>query len=210
MPTLSNEQWCQASLPIRFAGLGVNQTKLIARSAYIGSCALTKDLVAALLKRDPIDFEPTDVFEMLDFHEDATGKYHDLETLSRTPSVQQLLSNELHEKLFEQVKAKSSVRSRGVLKVRFRAAGRLAFLFTGFDETHLVLFPRDVGKTSRFLAVKVADKFQSACSMSRRTESCLGQEHCSSQRCSYRRCRGRTIADVAPEFQHVRRADRID
>ena len=59
VPTLSNEQWWQASLPVRFSGLGVNQTKLVARSAYIGSCALTKDLVAALLKRDPLSFEPT-------------------------------------------------------------------------------------------------------------------------------------------------------
>ena len=57
--SLSNDQWCQASLPVRFAGLGVNQTQLIARSAYIGSCALTKDLVATLLKRDPTSFEPS-------------------------------------------------------------------------------------------------------------------------------------------------------
>jgi hypothetical protein len=100
---------------VRFAGLGVNQTQLIARSAYIGSCALTKDLVAALLKRDPTSFEPTDVSEMLQYHEDATGKSHDLDSLSRTPSAQQLLSNELHEKLFEQVKAKVSARSRNLM-----------------------------------------------------------------------------------------------
>jgi hypothetical protein len=52
---------------------------------------------------------------MLEFHEDATGKFHDLDTLSRTPSVQQLLSNELHEKMFEQMKAKVSIRSRNLM-----------------------------------------------------------------------------------------------
>ena len=48
---LSEDQWDQASLPVRFAGLGVNQTKVIAASAYIGSCTLTKNLVALTLTR---------------------------------------------------------------------------------------------------------------------------------------------------------------
>jgi hypothetical protein len=115
VPTLSDEQWCQASLPVRFAGLGVNQTRLIARSAYIGSCALTKDLVAVLLKEDPSSFEPAGVSALLEDHEDATGKFHDIDSLSRIPSAQQLLSNEVHERLFEQVKAKATVRSRNLM-----------------------------------------------------------------------------------------------
>jgi len=41
VPCLSESQWEQASLPVKFAGLGVNQTKVIAGSAYVGSCALT-------------------------------------------------------------------------------------------------------------------------------------------------------------------------
>ena len=49
VPCLSDDQWDEASLPVKLSGLGVNQTKVIASSAYIGSCALTKDLVAALL-----------------------------------------------------------------------------------------------------------------------------------------------------------------
>ena len=52
VPCLSDDQWDQASLPVKLSGLGVNQTKVIASSAYIGSCALTKDLVAALLGVD--------------------------------------------------------------------------------------------------------------------------------------------------------------
>jgi hypothetical protein len=93
----------------------VNQTKLVARSAYIGSCALTKDLVATLLKADPTTFEPTDVPDLLEEHEAVTGKFHDLSTLSRTPAAQQLLSNEIHERLFEEVKSKSSTRSRNLM-----------------------------------------------------------------------------------------------
>jgi len=113
--TLSDEQWWQASLPVRFSGLGVNQTKLIARSAYIGSCALTKDLVAALLKRDHSTFVPLDANQLLDEHEEMTGKSHDLDALSRAPSAQQLWSNELHKTLFEEVKKKVSIRSRNLM-----------------------------------------------------------------------------------------------
>ena len=69
MPCLSDDQWDQASLPVRLSGLGVNQTKVIAGSAYVGSCALTKDLVAALLRADAGSFEPAGVTELLDAHE---------------------------------------------------------------------------------------------------------------------------------------------
>ena len=33
---LTEDQWEQASLPVKFAGLGVNQTKVVAGSAYVG------------------------------------------------------------------------------------------------------------------------------------------------------------------------------
>ena len=58
VPCLFDDQWDQASLPVKLSGLGANQTKVIASSAYIGSCALTKDLVAALLG---VDAEPDEV-----------------------------------------------------------------------------------------------------------------------------------------------------
>ena len=51
VPCLSEDQWDQASLPVKFAGLGVNQTRVIAASAYVVSCTLTKDLVAGLQER---------------------------------------------------------------------------------------------------------------------------------------------------------------
>jgi len=44
---LSEDQWEQGSLPV-LVGPGVNQTKVIAGSAYVGSCA-DRDLVASLL-----------------------------------------------------------------------------------------------------------------------------------------------------------------
>ena len=62
---LSEDQWEQASLPVRFSGLGVNQTKVIAGSAYVGSCALTRDLVAGLLGREATLYEPPGVSELL-------------------------------------------------------------------------------------------------------------------------------------------------
>src|SRR5688572_22584152 len=60
-PCLTGEQWDQASLPVKMAGLGVNQTKVIAASAYVGSCTLTKELVAVLLGVDVDTFEPSRV-----------------------------------------------------------------------------------------------------------------------------------------------------
>ena len=92
VPCLTEDQWEQASLPVRFAGLGVNQTKVIAGSAYVGSCALTRDLVAALLKRDASSYEPSAVSALLSVHESAAGTLHDFSNLSSKQSVQQLLS----------------------------------------------------------------------------------------------------------------------
>ena len=54
------------SVVVKLSGMGVNQTKVIASSAYIGSCALTKDLVAALLG---VDAEPAEVAELFAAHE---------------------------------------------------------------------------------------------------------------------------------------------
>ena len=114
-PCLSDRQWDQASLPVRFAGLGVNQTKVIAGPAYVGSCTLTKNLVAALLGRDPSSFVPDGVTELLSAHESATGAVHTLSKLCDEKSVQQMLSTERHTALFEHLKVNSSIRSQNLL-----------------------------------------------------------------------------------------------
>ena len=61
---------------LSLSGLGVNQTKVIAGSAYIGSCMLTKDLVAALLGHEVSSFEPAGVTSLLSAHEVITGASH--------------------------------------------------------------------------------------------------------------------------------------
>ena len=109
---LGEDQWEQASLPVRLSGLGVNQTKVIAGSAFVGSCALTKDLVAQLLGQDAATYEPDGVSELLAAHETATGNSHDFVRLSRMKSVQQLLSAERHETILSDLKSKSSMRSQ--------------------------------------------------------------------------------------------------
>ena len=96
IPCLTEDQWEQPSLPVKLAGLGVNQTKVIAGPAYVGSCCLTKDLVAALLKQDSSSFEPSDVKGLLVAHEVATGITHELAALSDAKKVQHLLSSERH------------------------------------------------------------------------------------------------------------------
>src|SRR4029079_911203 len=105
--------WEQASLPVKFAGIGVNRTKIIAGPAYIGSCVLTRDLVAALLKRKK--FEPVGVTELLAAHEAFTSAAHDVADLSTQRSVQQLLSSERHEAIFQKLMAKSTTRSNNLM-----------------------------------------------------------------------------------------------
>jgi hypothetical protein len=114
-PCLSEDQWDQASLPVKLSGLGVNQTKVIAGSAYVGSCALTKDSVAALLGVDATSYEPVGVAELLTAHEVATGASHTLASLSGEKSVQHKLSTERHEALFQQLKSKSSIRTQNLM-----------------------------------------------------------------------------------------------
>jgi hypothetical protein len=111
---LSEDQWDLASLPVKLCGLGVNQTKVIAGSAYVGSCMLTKDLVAALLGSDSSSFEPDGVSELLSAHETATGALHTFSSLAEK-SVQQMLSQERHKALFGRLKAKASVRAQNLM-----------------------------------------------------------------------------------------------
>ena len=99
--------------PVKLAGLGVNQTKVVAGSAYVGSCALTRDLVAALLNVK--SYKPTGVSELLSVHEAVTGASHDSESLETTPSVQQLLPTERHAALYMRLRAKASVRSQNLM-----------------------------------------------------------------------------------------------
>jgi hypothetical protein len=113
VPCLAEDQWEQASLPVKFAGLGVNQTKVIAGPAYAGSCVLTQGLVTALLKRK--EYEPPGVAELLVAHETATSFGHDLADLSTQRSVQQLLSKERHEVMFQKLMARSTVRSSNLM-----------------------------------------------------------------------------------------------
>ena len=96
-------------------GLGVNQTKVIAGSAYVGSCTLTKDLVAALLGCEASSFEPDGVVGLLSAHEAATGALHTVSSLASEKSVQQKLSTERHQALFERLKARASIRSQNLM-----------------------------------------------------------------------------------------------
>ena len=115
VPCLTDDVWEQASLPVKLAGLGVNKMNVIAGPAYVGSCCLTKDLVAALLKQDSSSFEPFDVKELLAAHEVATGITHELSALSDTKKVQHMLSSECHEAIFKRLKSKLGVRSHNLM-----------------------------------------------------------------------------------------------
>lgn len=113
VPCLAEDQWEQASLPVKYAGIGVNQTKIVAGPAYIGSCVLTRDLVAALLKRK--HYNPPGVAELQAEHEAATSIPHDLVDLQTQQRVQQQLSAERHEAIFQELMARSSARSNNLM-----------------------------------------------------------------------------------------------
>ena len=93
VPCLTEDQWDQASLPVKLAGLGVNQTKVAAASAYVGSCTLTKNLVAAMLGVDAEKFEPSGVSGLLADREVVTGKFSCRLSVMRNRSSRNFLPN---------------------------------------------------------------------------------------------------------------------
>jgi hypothetical protein len=113
--SLTDDTWEHASLPTRFAGLGVTQTKVVAGAAYVGSCALTRDLVAALLRRDPDSFVPSGISDLLLAHELSTSSPHDFAALCDTPHVQRLLSNEMHLAILGKFRSRSDARTANLL-----------------------------------------------------------------------------------------------
>ena len=114
VPSLSTDQWEQASLPIRCSGLGVIQTKVVSGAAYVGSSALTKSLTAAILRRDESTYEPEGMTELLAEHEFITGKAHSFSSLGGS-KVQQRLSSERHATTFAALLSRSSTRTHNLL-----------------------------------------------------------------------------------------------
>ena len=88
---------------------------MIAGPAFVGSCALTKDLVASMLGIDPSSYVPTGVTELLATHESITGLSHAFRFLVPQHNVQQLLSTERHQTMFDRLKTKSSPRSKNLM-----------------------------------------------------------------------------------------------
>jgi hypothetical protein len=115
---LEEDVWEHASLPTRFAGLGVTQTKTVAGAAYMGSCALTYKLVAALLQEDPASYVPDGMEDLLAQHKARGGRSYDfprLCELSLTQRVQRLLSDELHDAALQGLKERSTPRTKNLL-----------------------------------------------------------------------------------------------
>jgi hypothetical protein len=115
IPCLDEDTWEHASLPTRFAGLGVTQTKTVAGAAYVGSCALTHELVCALLRVDPIKYVPPEVEGILAEHAAFTSAVHDFQRLCATEQVQRGLSDERHQALLNGLRARSSRRKQNLL-----------------------------------------------------------------------------------------------
>jgi ubiquitin carboxyl-terminal hydrolase 44/49 len=115
VPCVADDVWEHASLPTRFAGLGVTQTKAVAAAAYVGSCALTHDLVCSMLKRDPSSFLPSSIEELLLAHEASTGLSHEFDDLCGTSHVQRRLSDEQHQAMLARLKARANTRTQNLL-----------------------------------------------------------------------------------------------
>ena len=76
---------------------------------------LTRDLVAALLKRHPPDFVPSAVQDLLNAHELGTGVKHEFAELSEKQQVQRILSNEQHKATSDRLKAKGDTRTNNLM-----------------------------------------------------------------------------------------------
>ena len=55
--SLSDDQWLQASLPVRHGGLGVRSVSMLASSAFLASAAGTQKLQNLILQRSQVDSE---------------------------------------------------------------------------------------------------------------------------------------------------------
>jgi len=116
VPCLPEAVWEHASLPTRYSGLGVTQTKTVAGPAYIGSCALTHELVCSLLKVDPADYVPAGIEELLEQHASATDETRSFPSLcDGVPQVQRLLSNAVHLSLLGRLRERGSPRMKNLL-----------------------------------------------------------------------------------------------
>jgi hypothetical protein len=87
-PFLEADAWKQASLPIRLGGLGITHTVPLVGPTFIGSCALTHDLVAAILRRDPDHYSPPHVSSIAASHSVLTGSLIRYDDLRRAHKVQ--------------------------------------------------------------------------------------------------------------------------
>jgi hypothetical protein len=124
VPCLGVDTWEHASLPTRFAGLGITQTKTVAGAAFVGSCALTHKLVAGMLGADAACVPP-EVIDLLAAHEASTGTPHDFQALCTQPQVQRLLSDQEHKAILTRLKGRSSTRTQNLLRCRTPATGCL-------------------------------------------------------------------------------------
>ena len=80
-----------------------------------GSCALTHELVCALLDRDPAESVPSGVAQLLEEHAENTGLPHEFQDLCEAGHVQRLLSDEQHGALLKKIKVRSSARMKNLL-----------------------------------------------------------------------------------------------
>ena len=99
-----------------YAGLGVTQTKTIAGPAYIGSCALTHDLVCDLLKVEPTEYVPPGVEELLTQHATSADlPVCSFQDVCQRPKAQRSLSDEVHKAILSRLTARSSPRTKNLL-----------------------------------------------------------------------------------------------
>jgi len=99
--SLSDQSWCQATLPFRFGGLGLRESVFSASAAFLGSCNSIRDLASTLLSIDavhlcfPDEEAASAVFS--DFHGDCSislASQQDLQAF-----LDQRLFTDLHESL---------------------------------------------------------------------------------------------------------------
>ena len=95
VPSLSDSAWSQSALPVRMGGLGLFHASDIASSAYLGSCALTHDLVSTMLRQSPETFVPLHFQDIFTSHQSTYNTVHSVSEVLGKSHVQRIFSQDV-------------------------------------------------------------------------------------------------------------------
>ena len=117
--SLSDEAWCQASLPISLGGLGLREAQSVSPLAFIGSCNSSRDLVKRLLSTSATNYKESSVL-LLDCETSSKAAFlQEFGSLTSDTNIdsisQRLLQKQEDTRKFDSLKQSSTIRDQARL-----------------------------------------------------------------------------------------------